>query len=103
MTKELVGKKVIVRGYASGVFFGTVKALAKDGQYASVHLGDARRIWYWTGAASLSQLAKSGVTNPGQSKFSVTVKNQYIFDCCEIIECEPEGIENIESVSEWKS
>lgn len=50
--KENIGKKVIIRGDRSGVEFGTL--VAQEGQ--EVTLKNARRIWYWEGAASLSQL-----------------------------------------------
>lgn len=48
-----IGKKVLVRGTNSGVEFGEL--VAQNGQ--EVTLGNARRIWYWDGVASLSQLA----------------------------------------------
>ena len=57
---NFIGKKVIVRGERSGVFFGTLAA--KDGQ--EVKLEKCRRLWYWDGAASISQLAADGTSNP---------------------------------------
>ena len=53
MKKEKVGKYVIVRTYSAGVFSGNLKS--RNGQ--EVVLTNARRLWYWAGAASLSQLA----------------------------------------------
>ena len=49
-----INKKVIIRGDRSGVEFGTL--IAQNGQEVILH--NARRLWYWDGAASLSQLAK---------------------------------------------
>lgn len=43
-----IGKKVIIRGDRSGVEFGTL--VAHDGQEVTLH--NARRIWYWAGAAT---------------------------------------------------
>jgi hypothetical protein len=48
-----VKKTVIVRTYTAGVFMGDLES--RTGQ--EVVLTNARRIWYWSGAASLSQLA----------------------------------------------
>lgn len=45
MTNEMMGKKVIVRGDRSGVFFGTL--VGKDGR--EVKLENCRRLWYWDG------------------------------------------------------
>lgn len=43
----------IVRSDRAGVFFGRIKE--RNG--SEVTMTDVRRIWYWYGAASLSQLA----------------------------------------------
>lgn len=95
---NLLNKKVIVRGDRSGVFFGTLTA--KDGK--EVTLTNCRRLWYWDGAASISQLAVNGTTRPNNCKFTVTVKEISITDVIEIIPCTNEAIASIEGVSEWK-
>lgn len=93
-----IGKKVIIRGSRSGVEFG--KLVAKNG--SEVTLENARRIWYWSGAASLSQLAKDGTSNPKDCKFTVTVDSITILDAIEIIPCTDKAIKSIEEVSTWK-
>lgn len=93
-----IGKKVIIRGSRSGVEFG--KLVAKNG--SEVTLENARRIWYWSGAASLSQLAKDGTSNPKDCKFTVTVDSITILDAIEIIPCTEKAIKSIEEVSTWK-
>ena len=94
---NFIGKKVIIRGDRSGVFFGTLAA--KDGQ--EVKLEKCRRLWYWDGAASISQLAVDGTTNPRECKFTVTVDEIEILDAIEIIPCTDKSIESIESVKVW--
>ena len=96
--KDFTGKKVIIRGGRSGVFFGTLAS--KDGQ--EVELMDCRRLWYWDGAASISQLAVTGTVAPENCKFTVTVESIVILDAIEIIECTPEAIKSIEAVDVWK-
>ena len=98
MVNNFMNKKVIVRGDRSGVFFGTLAA--KEGQ--EVKLENCRRLWYWDGAASLSQLTKEGVSRPDNCKFTVTVDEIIITDAIEIILCTDEAIRNIEGVSVWK-
>ena len=56
---------VIVRTYSAGVFAGTL--IKKEGNEVEMH--NARRLWYWDGAASLSQLAEEGVKKPENCKF----------------------------------
>ncbi len=92
------GKKVIVRGDRSGVFFGTLAE--KDGN--EVTLANCRRLWYWNGAASLSQLAVDGVKKPDDCKFTVVVPEIVILDAIEIIPCSDKAINVIENVREWK-
>lgn len=90
--------KYIFRGKNSGVFFGEI--LERNGQ--EVKIGGCRRLWYWSGACSLSEIALIGTTEPRNCKFSVTVEELIITDCIEIIKCTKKAIEVIESVKEWK-
>lgn len=92
------GKKVIIRGDRSGVFFGTLKE--RSGQ--EVRLTDCRRLWYWEGANSISQLAAEGTKKPEGCKFTVSVEEIIIVDAIEIIPCTAEAIKNIEEVPVWK-
>ena len=98
MIKDLLGKKVIVRGTNSGVFFGTL--VAKEG--TEVKLENCRKIWYWDGAASISQIASEGVKKPQNCKFTVSVNEIVILDAIEIIPCTDIAIESIEGVYVWK-
>ena len=93
-----IGKKVIIRGDRSGVEIGTL--VAQNGREVTLH--NARRLWYWDGAASLSQLAKDGPAIPGECKFTVTVDSITILDAIEIIPCTDKAIKSIEEVIEWK-
>lgn len=98
MNEKFLNKKVIVRGDSSGVFFGTL--VAKEG--IEVELKDCRRIWYWDGAASISQLAAEGTMRPTECKFTVSVDEIIITDVIEIIPCTDKAIESIEGVKVWK-
>ena len=95
---EMMNKKVIVRGDRSGVFFGTL--VGKDGR--EVKLEKCRRLWYWDGAASISQLAAEGTVKPNSCNFTVTVDSIVILDAIEIILCTDKAIKSIEGVKEWK-
>lgn len=95
----MLGKKVIIRADRAGVFFGTLKE--KNG--SEVTLTDCRRIWYWSGAASLSQLATEGVKRPDECKFTVVVPLITILGVIEIIPCTKEAIKSIEYVKVWKN
>lgn len=98
MINEMIGKKVIVRGDRSGVFFGTLES--KNG--TEVVLTKCRRLWYWDGAASISQLAVDGAVKPDSCKFTVTVNEICILDAIEIIPCTKEAVKSIEGVKEWR-
>ena len=96
--ENMMNKKVIIRGDRSGVFFGTLAK--KEGH--EVTLEKCRRLWYWRGAASISQLATDGTSNPSGCQFTVTVDRIIITDAIEIILCTDKAIKGIEGVSEWK-
>lgn len=93
-----IGKKVLIRGNRSGVEFGEL--VSQNG--SEVTLKNARRIWYWDGAASLSQLAKDGTSNPSSCKFTVSIDSITILDTIEIIPCTVKAIKSIEEVRVWK-
>ena len=90
--------KYIVRGDRSGVFYGDITN--RDGR--EVTISNVRRLWYWDGAASLSQLAAEGVKKPGDCKFTMTVSSITILDAIELLPCTEEAEKSIEGVKEWK-
>lgn len=90
--------KYIVRGDRSGVFYGEIKE--RNGK--EVTMTNVRRLWYWDGANSISQLAQCGTVNPKNCKFTVTVDEMLILDAIEIDKCSQEAIKSIEAVKEWK-
>lgn len=100
--EKMIGKKVIIRASRAGVFFGTLKDKTNTPAGVEVKLENCRRIWYWDGAASLSQLAVEGTKNPGNCKFTVTVPSISVMQVIEIIPCTEEAVKSIESVKVWK-
>ena len=94
----MIGKYCIVRTHSAGVFAGTLES--RDGK--EVVLTDARRIWYWDGAASLSQLAMSGTSNPESCKFPEPVTEVCLTEAIEIIPCSQQAIDSIKGVPIWK-
>ena len=100
---EVIGKKVIIRAKSAGVFFGTVKEVNDTAAGREVVLNNSRRIWYWEGAASLSQLAVEGTMRPNSCKFTVVVPEHSIIPVIEIIPCTDEAVKSIESVSVWRN
>ena len=91
-------KYYIVRGDRSGVFFGNIKE--RNGR--EVEMENVRRLWYWEGACSLSELAQKGTVLPEKCKFTVTVSECLILDAIEILTCSKEAINSIKGVKEWK-
>jgi hypothetical protein len=93
----MIGKTCIVRTYSAGVFLGTVKE--RNGK--EVLLTEARRIWYWDGAASLSQLANEGTKKPQNCKFPAPVAEVLLTEAIEIIPATEAAIASIAAVPEW--
>lgn len=95
----MIGKYCIVRTYSAGVFAGTLAE--RNGKEA--RLTDARRIWYWAGAASLSQLAVDGTSKPTQCKFPAAVPEVLLTEAIEIIPCSDAARKSIEEVKPWEA
>lgn len=91
-------KYCIVRTYSAGVFAGYVES--RNGQ--EVVMREARRLWYWDGAASLSQLSIDGVSKPQNCKFPEAVDRVELLQVIEIIDATEKCKKSIESVSVWK-
>jgi len=89
-------KYVIVRTESAGVFAGFLES--KKGN--EIVLLKARRIWYWSGAASLSQLAMEGTKDPENCKFPCEV-DRIELQWIEIIDTTPEAQESIKNVKIW--
>lgn len=92
-------KYYIIRADRAGVFCGHIKE--RDGN--EVTMTDVRRLWYWEGAASLSQLAVDGTRKPGGCKFTITVPEMTILGVIEIIPCSDKAASSILGVKEWRA
>jgi len=95
----MIGRYCMVRSKSAGVFAGTIEKL--DGQTAT--LTKARRIWYWDGAASLSQLATDGTKKPRNCKFPAPVEEVMLFEVVEIIPITNTAAGSIASVLPWSA
>lgn len=90
---------VICRTRSAGVHAGWLEC--KKGM--EVDLTDARRLWYWDGAASLSELAVHGVKRPENCKFPCEVPRITLTEAIEIIPCTEEARISITGVKVWKA
>ena len=63
---------------------------------------DARRIWYWSGAASLSQLAMEGTSDPNSCKFPCAVSRVELLNVIEILDVSDQAKKSIEQVKIWE-
>lgn len=88
----------IVRSNGAGVFFG--KVTEENGN--TVVMENARRLWYWAGASSLSELAQYGTASPDNCKFPCEVDKIKVFNVLEILDCTEEAVASINGVKEWK-
>lgn len=100
--ENLIGKKVIIRSYGAGVFFGTLNEAEKCEDKWTVELLDCRRLWQWYGACSITQLAVEGTKDPVNCKFTLTEPSIVVSSVIEIHECTETAINSIKAVKEWR-
>lgn len=93
-------KYVMVRTYSMGVFAGTLDSASTE---TVKILRNARRIWYWAGAASLSQLATDGTSKPDECKFPCEVARVELTSPSgfEILDVTDKARESIAGVPVW--
>ena len=85
----------VIRTYSAGVHIGYIKT--HEGQ--QVELIDSRRLWHWSKAASLSQVAVEGCES---EKFAMVVPSIILTDVIEIIPCSEQSKFILEVIPEWK-
>lgn len=93
-----IGKEVIVRADKAGVFFGTL--VAKNG--SEVQLSSCRKLFYWSGANTVEDLAEKGVTKPKDCKFTVVCDEVTINNYIQILTCTENAAINIKAVPVWE-
>ena len=92
-------KYIICRTYSAGVFAGYLESrVGKE-----VVMRKARRLWYWEGAASLSQAATDGFSKPGNCKFPCEVDRVELLNAIELLDCTKKAQASIASVNVWQS
>lgn len=96
---------VIVRTTNAGVFAGTLEeselAAISFGPERSLVLSGARRLWYWDGAATLSELATRGTSKPATCKFPAEVESILITEVIEVIPVSVGAQATIAAVPVW--
>ena len=90
---------VIVRSHRAGVFAGYLES--RKGE--EVILLNSRRLWYWDGACSLSQLANEGVKKPTTCKFAQVVGRMEILGVIEMLYATEAARKNLSEVPIWQS
>jgi len=88
----------IVRTYSAGVFAGNL--VKRDGKEGRIE--NARRIWQWSGAASLSQLSLDGTITPESCKFPCEVPWIELTEIIEVLPCSEKAETSIKEVPVWK-
>ena len=93
-----IGKQVIIRTYSAGVHYGTLNRVEND---SAVELKNSRRIHYWDGANSLTDIALGGILNKKDSRITKKLPSIVLNNTIEIIECTEKSIIDLDSFPEW--
>ena len=92
-------KYYVIRTEKSGVFAAQIKNF--DDVTRKYILKDSRRLWYWDGAASLSELSQEGVNKPENCKFPMSVPEHISYLVIEVIPMTEKAITSIKNVKIW--
>ena len=98
MNTSLLNKKIIARIDRAGVFHGTLDYIDNE----IIRLKDARRIYYWNGALSVTDIAAKGITG-GKVTIPVSTVEFMSGKIVELNECSDEATKSIESIKPWKN
>ena len=92
---KVKNKYVVIRTYSAGVHCGTL--VSQKGK--EVLLKNARRIWQWIGAFTLSEVSQRGIS---AGRVSCTVPMIVLTEAIEIIPCSVEGKKSLLTIAEYK-
>ncbi len=99
--KNTEGMKVVmIRTYSAGVHYGYLSEESDTLVGIKVKLLNARRIYQWAGAATLSQLSMKGTSKPDSCKFPCIV-NEITLLAIEIIPMTEKAFKSLNSVAIW--
>jgi len=105
LAKPMKGKEYcIIRTYSAGVFAGWIDTNAfneKDNQNSTIY--DSRRIHWWEGSASISQMALEGFKKLSSCRIAMVVPKEYLKRVIEVIPCTNIAKEQIEGANIWKN
>ncbi len=94
----LLSEVVLVRDNGAGVHVGTLAEI--DTASGRIVLTDARKVWYWEGAASVHGIAARGL-DPAGSKVAPAVARVESFAAVEVVAMTSEAVENVMGCPEW--
>lgn len=89
---------VIIRSRDSGVHAGYLE----EREGSEVSLLNSRRLWYWDGAATLSQLATDGTSKSSDCKFACVLNHILVLGVCEVAQVTKKAQDSIQEVAVWK-
>lgn len=97
MNTNLVNKKVIARINRAGVYHGVLDAWGDI-----IRLKDVRRIYYWQGALSVTDMSVHGIKG-GKVTCPASEVEFLAEEVIEVNACSDEASKAIESVPAWKA
>ncbi len=95
-------KNVMIRTYSAGVHFGTLVHKEYTLAGTIVILENARRIYSWEGANSLSDLSTVGSSQIDECKISIPVRDIELTSI-EIISMTDDAFDNLNQSNFWKT
>ena len=96
-------KYVIVRTESAGVFAGELESKEDNFGFFKCVIRNARRIFYWSGAASCSELATEGISDPKNCKFPCEVDRIELAQVKEILDVTEKAKKSIKGVPIWSA
>jgi len=91
-----INQKYIIRTDRAGVFYAEIT----DRRGSEADLKDARRIYFWRGAATLSQVAIDGISP--ESQVTMAVPTMTVLGVIEVIPCSEKATKNLDEQKVWK-
>ena len=95
---QYIGIQAIIRCRDAGIHYGTVRDI--DGR--TVELANARRIWRWRGALTLTHLAsETEALDSGWTRITPALPSYLLLDACEVLPLSAGAAARLDAVPPW--
>lgn len=103
IAEKFIGCNVVIRTNSAGVQYGELESVASAADGYDVVIKNARRVYKWRGAFTLSEFAMQGVVGELRTQSKLSMKVDFIcVRAIEVIPMRDEAVKNLQEIPNFQ-